>query len=175
MIDRIGWVDRKFDFDFPVALAPELLERLRGTPPRLAERVKSLSESVLKQRDGDKWSIQEHAGHLMDLEELFLGRLDDYDNGLAELRPAEMTGRKTFEANHNEADIDVILSGVRQERGRLVARLDELDAAGFARVAHHPRLNRPMRVCDMMLFEATHDDYHMVDITRLIRKLGGGA
>jgi hypothetical protein len=22
-----------------------------------------------------------------------------------------------------------------------------------------------MRVCDMMLFEATHDDYHMVDIT----------
>jgi len=172
MTDKMLWVDRKFDFDFPANLALELRERLRGAPARLAERVESLPDDVLKQRDGDKWSIQEHAGHLMDVEELFLGRLDDYDNGLAELRPAEMTGRKTFEANHNEADIKAILMGVREERGKLVKRLDELDLDGFARVAHHPRLNKPMRVCDMMLFEATHDDYHMVDITELIRKFG---
>jgi uncharacterized damage-inducible protein DinB len=170
MIDRVKWVDRKFDFDFPVALAAELLERLRGLPARLAERVEELPATLLKKRDGDKWSVQEHAGHLMDVEQLFLGRLDDYDDGLANLRPAEMTGRKTFEAHHNEADIRDILLGVREERGKLVSRLDRLDAAGFARVAHHPRLNKPMRVCDMMLFEATHDDYHMVDITRLIRK-----
>jgi uncharacterized damage-inducible protein DinB len=171
MIDRIMWVDRKFDFDFPAALAAELLERLRGAPARLSERVEALPEELLKHRDGDTWSVQEHVGHLMDVEELFLGRLDDYDNGLPELRPAEMTGRKTFEANHNEADINAILIGLREERGKLVSRLDELDAFGFARVAFHPRLNKPMRVCDMMLFEATHDDYHMVDITRLIRKL----
>jgi uncharacterized damage-inducible protein DinB len=138
----------------------------------LAERVELLPEALLKQRDGDKWSIQEHVGHLMDVEELFLGRLDDYDNGLTELRPAEMTGRKTFDAHHNEVDVKDILIGVREERGKLVSRLEELDAAGFARVAHHPRLNKPMRVCDMMLFEATHDDYHMVHITELIRKFG---
>lgn len=172
MSDRIMWVDRKFDFDFPPSLAPELLERLRGAPARLAERVELLPDTLLRQRDGEKWSIQEHVGHLMDVEELFLGRLDDYDHGLGELRPAEMTGRKTFEANHNEADIKAILIGLREERGKLVQRLDGLDAAGFARVAHHPRLNKPMRVCDMMLFEATHDDYHMVDITKLIRKFG---
>lgn len=170
MIDRIRWVDRKFDFDFPATFAPELLERLRGSPARVAERVEILPGEILTRRDGDKWSIQEHVGHLMGVEELFLGRLDDYDRGLAELRPAEMTGRKTYAANHNEADIKDILLGLREERGRLVSRLDELDEVGFARVAHHPRLNKPMRVCDMMLFEATHDDYHMVDITELIRK-----
>ncbi len=170
MTDRIMWVDRKFDFDFPASLAPELLERLRGAPARLAERVETLPGDILTKRDGDRWSIQEYTGHLMDVEELFLGRLDDYDGGLTELRPAEMTGRKTFAANHNAADIKSILIGFREERGRQVGRLDQLDSAGFARVAHHPRLNKPMRVCDMMLFEATHDDYHMVDITELLRK-----
>jgi uncharacterized damage-inducible protein DinB len=172
MINRILWEERNFDFDFPPSLAPELLERLRGTPARLAERVELLPDELLEKRDGDKWSIKEHVGHLMDVEELFIGRLDDYDNGFAELRPAEMTGKKTFAANHNEADIKDILIGFREERGKLVSRLDELDEAGFARVAHHPRLNKPMRLCDMMLFEATHDDYHMVDITELIRKFG---
>ena len=172
MIDRMKWVDRKFDFGFPASLAPELLERLRGAPARLAERVEGLPEDLLEQRDNDKWSIQEHVGHLMDVEELFIGRLDDYDNGLVELRPAEMTGRKTFEANHNEANIKAILLGLREERGKLVRRLDEMDTAGFAQVAHHARLNKPMRVCDMMLFEATHDDYHMVDITELFKKFG---
>jgi uncharacterized damage-inducible protein DinB len=172
MINRIPWVDRKFEFDFPPSLAPELLERLRGAPARVAERVELMPEALLEKRDGDKWSIQEHVGHLMDVEELFLGRLDDYDNGLAELRPAHMTNRKTFEASHNEADIKDLLIGFREERGKLVSRLDELDGAGFARVAHHPRLNKPMRLCDMMLFEATHDDYHMVDITELIRQFG---
>ena len=172
MIDRTKWVDRKFDFDFPVSLGPELLERLRGAPARVAERVESLPEELLKSRDGERWSIQEYVGHLMDVEELFLGRLDDYDSGLPELRAAEMTGRKTFDANHNDANIRDILFGLREERGKLVSRLDALNEAGFARVAHHPRLNVPMRVCDMMLFEATHDDYHMVDITELIRKFG---
>jgi len=175
MIETVKWVDRKFEFDFPAVLASELLERLRGGPARLADRLESLTDDLLKARDGDTWSIQEHAGHLMDVEELFLGRLDDYDEGLAELRPAEMTGRKTFAANHNDADIIVILDGFWQERGKLVSRLDNLDQAGFARVAHHPRLDKPMRVCDMMLFEATHDDYHMVEITQLICKLGNGS
>ena len=170
MAETILWADRKFDFDFPAVLASELLERLRCGPARLADRVESLTDDLLRLRDGGKWSIQEHAGHLMDVEELFLGRLDDYDAGLSELRPAEMTGRKTFAANHNEANIKVLLDGFRVERGKLVSRLDVLDEAGFARVAHHPRLNKPMRVCDMMLFEATHDDYHMVEISRLLRK-----
>ena len=172
MIETIKWADRKFDFDFPAALAPELLERLRGTPVRLAERVVSLPEDLLNVRDGEKWSIQEHVGHLMDVEELFLGRLDDYDQGLTELRPAEMTGRNTFAANHNENDINEILVGFRLERLKLVSRLDKLDGAGFARVAFHPRLNKPMRVCDMMLFEASHDDYHLVQITDLLHRLG---
>lgn len=172
MIDTIKWAERKFEFDFPVALAAELLERLRGTPARLADRVRSLPAEILRLRDGDKWSIQEHAGHLTDVEQLFLGRLDDYDADLIELRPADMTGRRTFDADHNRKDINEVLAGFATERGKLVERLGMLDEVGFARTAHHPRLKTPMRVCDMMMFEATHDDYHMVKITELMRRLG---
>jgi uncharacterized damage-inducible protein DinB len=167
----IRWVDRKFDFGFPVEIAPLLLERLRGTPARLEDRVRSLPRERLIRRDGDKWSIQEHAGHFVDVEALFAGRLDDYDAAAARLRPADVSGQKTYVADHNQRKLSTILAEFRRARGNLVTRLEALDQTGFARSAVHPRLDRPMRVCDMMLFEAEHDDYHLALITGLLRRL----
>ena len=40
MTARVKWTDRTFAFDFPSDIYPELLERLRGTPARLDERVR---------------------------------------------------------------------------------------------------------------------------------------
>jgi uncharacterized damage-inducible protein DinB len=166
----IRWEDRRFDFGFPVEMAPLLLERLRGTPARVADRVLALSQAIRTLRDDGKWSIQEHAGHLIDVESLFLGRLDDYDAGATRLRAADMSGRRTSEANYNQEEMSVIVARFREARARLVNRLEGLDAAGYERSAIHPRLDRPMRVCDMMLFEAEHDDYHLARITQLIRR-----
>jgi len=170
--DRLKWINRKFAFDFPAEIYPELLERLRGTPARLAERVGSLPSGLLVRRDGDSWSIQEHAGHLADVEELFDGRIDDYAAGLPTLRPAEMTGRKTFAANHNEKEIATVLAEFQTVRAGYLARLEGLAGETFARSAHHPRLDRPMRLCDMLFFHAEHDDYHLARITELRRKFG---
>ncbi|MCH9001990.1 MAG: hypothetical protein IIC02_05390 [Planctomycetes bacterium] len=44
------WIDRKFSFDFPASKFPDLLERWRGTPARLEERVSGLSRDVLIRR-----------------------------------------------------------------------------------------------------------------------------
>lgn len=168
-LTMIRWVDRRFDFSFPVQMAPVLLERLRGTPARLLDRVLPLPRAIRARRDGDKWSIQEHAGHLIDIESLILGRLDDYDAGAIRLRAADMTGRQTFEANYNQEEIGAVIDRFRVVRARTVSRLEAMDAAGLARSATHPRLDRPMRVCDMILFQAEHDDYHLAQITRLLR------
>jgi len=65
---RIKWSERRFDFSFPVELYPELLERLRGTPARLAYRLAGVAPERLIRRPPRGWSIQEHAGHLADLE-----------------------------------------------------------------------------------------------------------
>jgi hypothetical protein len=126
---------------------------------------------VVTRRDGDTWSIQENIGHLADTESLFMGRLDEYDQGLDTLRPADMSNRATHEADHNTRPLQEVLSDLRAQRGRLVARLEALAPADFARVARHPRLNQPMRVVDMLLFQAEHDDYHLARIRELIRLL----
>jgi hypothetical protein len=66
--------ERRFDFSFPVELHPNLCARLRGTPARLEEMLRGGSEEVLRRRPQEKWSAQEHAGHLLDLEPLWLAR-----------------------------------------------------------------------------------------------------
>jgi uncharacterized damage-inducible protein DinB len=169
MSHRIKWTERRFDFNFPVDLYPELIERVRGTPARLADRLNQLSTTVLTRKDKDKWSIQENAGHLLDLESLFNQRLDEYLARAATLHAADMSNRKTHEALHNESTAELILARYREERGRLVERLDGLDSECFGRVALHPRLNTPMRLVDMIFFQAEHDDYHLATISELLR------
>lgn len=169
-MERIIWFERKFLFELPVWTFPNIVERVRGTPARLEDRVRSLPREILTRRDGDKWSIQEHAGHLLDLGTLDLGRLDDYAEGLEILRPADRENKKTYQAHHNSHSIEAILSAFRAERSEFVRRLDQFDDEFIERAALHPRLNMQMRVLDLAYFIAEHDDHHLARITGLIRK-----
>ena len=169
MPNRVPWTERKFNFDFPVDIFPELIERVRGTPARVEEIVRSIPPDILTKRKGDTWSIQENIGHLSVVESLFTGRLDDYDAGLDTLRPADMTNRKSHEANYNARAIEDVLVEFRSVRAAMVGRVESLPPEDFARVAMHPRLQKPMRVTDMLFFQAEHDDYHLARIRTLIR------
>src|SRR5205814_10672581 len=120
-------------------------------------------------RREEAWSIQEHVGHLIDLEELHEGRLEDYARRLDTLRPADLTNRKTYEANHNDARIEDLLARFRAARLRLVRRLEALSEDEVAASALHPRLQKQMRVIDMAWFVAEHDDNHLATITGLSR------
>ena len=163
------WFARTFSFALPVEFYPNVIERLRGTPARLEERLSALPHDVLTRRDSERWSMQEHAGHLLDLEALEFARLDDYDAGRAVLTPADVENRKTHEARHNERPLDEILHAFRAERMELVRRFEALGTEGAARTALHPRLNQPMRVLDLAFFTAEHDDHHLAHISELIR------
>src|SRR5882724_1765396 len=169
MTERIKWTGRRFDFNFPAGLYPEMIERIRGTPARLEDRLKSLSPKVLTRRDGDRWSIQENAGHLLDLESLVMQRLDEYAAGAEKLHAADMSNRRTYEAEHNHVAIGSILSSFRDQRGNIVSRLDTFESSMFERTALHPRLGVPMRLVDMVFFQAEHDDYHLTGISELIK------
>ena len=169
MSQLLKWTDRSFQFTFPVEVYPEMIERLRGTPARLEDRLKSIAPEVLTRRDGERWSMQENAGHLLDLESLVKQRLDEYLSGAQTLHAADMTNRKTYEAEHNEVEIATILRDFRAQRSQTVDRLDNLELESFAIAAHHPRLNVPMRLVDMLYFQAEHDDFHLARISELIR------
>jgi uncharacterized damage-inducible protein DinB len=169
MSEHLKWGERTFAFTFLVEVFPEMIERLRGTPARLEDRVSSIPPAILTKRDGERWSIQENAGHLLDIEALFSRRLDEYLTGAEVLHAADMSNQKTFEADHNRLTIKAILTSFRRERTQLVQRFDDLQPDTFAKVAHHPRLDVPMRLVDMIFFQAEHDDYHLARISELRR------
>jgi hypothetical protein len=167
MVERTEWMKRQFAFGLPPGMYPNVVERVRGTPARLEDLTRSLSQEILTRRDGDKWSIQEQAGHLLDLEGLGMSRLDDFEAGHETLVAADMENRKTHEANHNADTIKNILEKFRKERMEFVSRLDAYDEAFVQRMALHPRLNVRIRVLDLVFFIAEHDDHHLARISEL--------
>jgi uncharacterized damage-inducible protein DinB len=162
------WFERKFEFSFPVELLPNLCARLRGTPARLEESLRGRPHEILTVKAQGKWSAQEHTGHLLDLESLWLVRVEDYVAGNDQLSAADLSNRKTDEANHNVRPLEQILAEFRAERRKLLKRVDELDASQFARAIPHPRLKTPMRLVDHLYFVAEHDDHHLARIWELI-------
>jgi len=143
------WFERKFEFSFPVELLPILCARLRGTPARLEEVLRGRSHTILigKAQVGKaqvKWSAQENAGHLLDLEPLWLARVGDYVAASDQLTAADLKNRKTDEADHNARPLEQILNEFRAARERLLKRVDHL------------------------YFVAEHDDHHLARIWELV-------
>jgi uncharacterized damage-inducible protein DinB len=163
-----AWFERKFDFTLPVELYPNLCVRLRGAPARLEEMLRKVTPDVLVSKPQGKWSAQEHGGHLLDLEPLWMARVDDFLSDRDTLAVADLGNRKTHEANHNAREFAEILAGFRAARLRLVERLETLEPDVFARTSLHPRLKQPMHLVDHLYFVAEHDDHHLAKISELI-------
>jgi uncharacterized damage-inducible protein DinB len=162
------WIERRFPYAPPTDEFPMIVERMRGTPALLEEKVRDTHPaSLLTTRIDDAWSIKEHVGHLLDLEPLWSGRLGELLAGAEVLRAADMSNRKTKEADHNSRDVADLLAGFRETRGALVERLDALDGDQVAAASRHPRLDQPMRTIDLCLFVAEHDAHHLALITRI--------
>jgi uncharacterized damage-inducible protein DinB len=170
MSQVIFWFERKFDFSFPVELRPNLCARLRGTPARLEEVLGSRSDRILTGKMQGKWSAQEHAGHLLDLEPLWLVRVEDYLAASSQLTATDLSNRKTDEANHNARLLEHILAEFRSARGTLLKRVEQLDGPLFAQSIPHPRLRTPMRLVDHLYFVAEHDDHHLARIWELVSR-----
>ena len=161
------WFDRKFELGLGPEGAPELFARLKSTPRRLAETVRDLSPDILTRRRDGKWSIQENAGHLWDLEALWDERLNDYESGANALHAADLENRKTHEANHHARSIEKILAKFASARNAIMDRLERTTPAELSRTSLHPRLRQPMSVVDLCYFVAEHDDHHLQTIEEL--------
>jgi uncharacterized damage-inducible protein DinB len=109
---------------------------------------------------------------LLDLEPLWLARVNDYVAASDQLTAADLTNRQTDQANHNARQLDGILLGFRAAREILLKRVDELDPSLFARCIPHPRLKTPMRLVDHLYFVAEHDDHHLARMHELLHNPG---
>jgi uncharacterized damage-inducible protein DinB len=147
---------------------PNLEARLRGTPARLEEVLRGRSQESLTAKPEGKWSAQENAGHMLQLEPLWLARVEDFVTGGEQLTATDLQNRKTDEAEFNRQNVREVLAGFRSARSRLVARVEELDESAFSHTLLHPRLKTPMSLGDHLFFVAEHDDHHLARIWELL-------
>jgi uncharacterized damage-inducible protein DinB len=170
-MERTKWIDRKFSFSIPEGWLPNVLERLEGTVVRIAAMVKDVPEDRAEQRVNEKWSIKEHIGHLLDLEELHEGRIDDFIARKEVLRAADMSNAKTHAAGHNDTSLQELLERFNSRRSIFIKRLRELDDDTQRCLSLHPRLKEMMRPVDMAFFTAEHDDHHLASIREILKEL----
>lgn len=165
---RTNWFDRVFLAIEDNGLLPGIIERLEGTPARIAEKVRDLPDSR-PELPGDKWSVKKEIGHLTDLDPLWYERLNQILDDNPNMKAADLTNRKTHESPHDAKTFAELIAGFKTERQKLVARLRSLGDADLDKTSLHPRLKTPMKVIDLAYFVAEHDDHHMAQMTTLAK------
>lgn len=160
-MQQLNWILRTFHFDYPVEIFPVILARLQGACPRIESITKNLSREVLIQQPGGKWSIQQHTGHLIDLEELHTQRIIDFRENKKILSAWDGTNEKTELADYNSENSITLLKEFQFVRTNFVNELKKFPDNELVKTSVHPRLQIPMRIIDMAFFVAEHDDHHI--------------
>ncbi len=129
----------------------------------------NLSELHLNRTEITNKELARTAQPITDPTDLALTRLEQIMAGQPVLITADMTNRRTNEANYNSVDIKTMLADFRAKRDTLVARFEELDETDWVKSALHPLLQQPMRIVDIDYFNSEHDYYPLARISQLIR------
>lgn len=168
-MEQLKWTERKFDFGFTKEYLPFLLERIKGTAPRIEEMISRFSEEELAKQVDKAWSVKEHIGHLVDLEELHQARVEQFKEGLKELRAADMSNKKTYEADHNKRKVADLLDDLRKTRSHFISSIEAIAENKLDHKALHPRLQKEITVTDLVYFVGEHDNHHLTIMASLLK------
>jgi len=160
------WFDRQFPIIEDNGLLPTIIERLEGTSVRLMSKIEGINFTQVKVFN-DRWSIKQEIGHLLDLEPLWLERANQIINNNPRLVAADLTNKKTNEANHDERNVLDLVGEFAASRQRFTDLLRNVTDEDLQKESIHPRLGTPMKIVDLAYFVAEHDDHHLAKITFL--------
>lgn len=166
-MQKLQWFDRKFSFGIPAGMLPFCLDRLEGTILRIENRVKGVSEEMLSHKPDGKWSVKQNIGHLAEVDEVSLKRIDEMINGVPTLSPAVFETKQDYNAQPVAAVIDYF----RNIRLKNIARYKALKDEEMVKGSLHPRLKLLLTPVDLAWFDAEHDDHHLVRMSEIIRML----
>lgn len=165
-MEKLQWFERVFVFGLPPGMFPFYIERLEGTLPRIEKKVGDLSENILSERMDGKWSIKENIGHLAEVDEVGIRRIDEMIKGISPMSPA------VFEPKpYHEWPIQNILDYFQLTRSKNLKRYNELGPEELRKTSLHPRLKVMMSPVDLAWFDAEHDDHHLLRINEIANKL----
>ena len=164
---KIQWFERQFTFGIPVGMLPFCLERLEGTIARLDAKVKGVPEDVLSHQPDGKWSVKQNIGHLAEVDEVVLHRIDEMVNGISPMSPAVFEPQQDY----NAQAVSHVLEYFRGNRLKSIEKYKSLKEGEHARSSSHPRLKVMMTPVDLAWFDAEHDDHHLVRINEILSVL----
>jgi hypothetical protein len=164
----LPWSQRKLEFNRAVDELPLLTERMLGTPDRIHSLVRGIPAERLQLRIQGKWSVLEHIGHLMVLDERMQVRIEDWLSLSGRLSPIDLEDQQRFLDGQRHRELGDVLLEHRLRREALVNGVVNLPAAVHHHYALHPCRHLRMRPIDMFLFLAEHDDHHLATMRRLI-------
>jgi hypothetical protein len=164
---KLEWFERNFAFNIPPGMLPFLIDRLEGTIVRLGHKITDQSDSALSHKLDGKWSIKQNIGHLAEVDEVALRRIDEMVNGVSPMSPAVFEPKQDY----NSQPVADVFNFFRKNRLENLRRYESLSEVDLLRSALHPRLNVDMNPVDLAFFDAEHDDHHLVRITEILKAL----
>lgn len=164
---RLEWFERKFITGFPTGMLPFYLERLEGTLSRIKSKIKGIPEDVLSYRLDEKWSIKQNIGHLAEVDEIGLIRIDEIRRRLPSMSPAVFE----LKQDHNSKTVEEVIDFLKKNRLANLEKYKSLSDQELENASLHPRLKIQMTPVDLAWFEAEHDDHHLVRINEIISSL----
>jgi hypothetical protein len=167
-MELIPWNNRNLPFGRGLGEFPVLLERLLGTPARLAHLAAHEPRERLIMRRSGSWSVMEHIGHLLMLDERMEARVEDFMARRSELCTIDLGDQTRLLNGHRSRDLGDLLEEFRLQRVRLVARMEGMDPGALRHSAQHPCRQMKMRPVDMATYLAEHDDHHLASMRGIL-------
>ena len=161
---KLEWFERTFFFGVPTRMLPFYLERLEGTIARLEHKTRGISNEVLSNKLDGKWSVKQNIGHLAEVDEVAMKRIDEMVNGVSPLSPAVFEPR----GDYNAQTISQVLDFFKTTRLKNLERYRSLQEVELTKSSLHPRLKVQMNPVDLAYFDAEHDDHHLVRINEIL-------
>ncbi len=173
------WAEKTVKRSYVLADVTSLITRVNGAPARVEDALKSIEERYVRVRTPMKgasdeprpalrWSPLDHAGHLLDVDELHSQRVKDFLNDVESLSVPDAGNKKTEDEHYNRQPMEPILQRFRVGRSTLANVLYGLPESAFEKESVYPKTGEKIRLLDYVEIIAEHDDHHLATIRELI-------
>ena len=145
-----------------------VIDALRRAPAIVVPLIREVPPDIMTRRpEPGRWSAHEHACHLAHVHGLFFDRLETMLHEPAPVIRPYLPGEQDADDLLLGMDLDAALQRFVADRARLVARLEGLGPAEWARTAEHGEY-RAYSVFIMFRHLALHDFLHAYRIEELL-------
>jgi hypothetical protein len=163
------WSQRKLEFNRSLEELPVLAERLLGTSDRITALLRNVPQERLQLRLQGKWSVLEHIGHLMVMDDRMQVRVEDWLSLSGRLTPIELADQQAQLDGQRHRELGDMVEEFRITRQAFVDNVLNMPPTVHTHYALHPCMHVRMRPTDMFHFLAEHDDHHLATLRRIVR------